>query len=216
MVNLLSDNNYSRLGMKGAWSLAYYVPGHQDKTIVSDRLLDFKRNNVSVISKWNRWVSVEFRNLLENGVSFDFVLRALGSSELSAAMNRPLDSVGQTIASICGSKYVPRTISKTHPSSPLHTLNSLEERRIALDNIYQIESQHVNFNFQRVLIIDDVSTTGTTLKSILKTLRNQWGRGSYYYFCLARTIHDPLANKVLNYSYLNDFDGLQAIMGGEL
>jgi len=63
------------------------------------------------------------------------------------------------------------------------------DRELELMGAYSInENLNLNLNGSNVLIIDDVITTGTTLKTISTVLRERWPEIKISVFCLARAM----------------------------
>jgi hypothetical protein len=200
MISLLTDWQYRRLELAGAWHLAYYIP--DQRTIpgtLSHRIIEFKNlNPFSTVDAWCRWTIAD---LAAQNIGHDYIIRALGSSELTPTARRGLDILGERLAIAQQSVYAPRILGKTRTTPAMHTLKTKEERHKALDNAYQVADRTVDLNGRRVLILDDVTTSKTTLTEILRALRVEWPRGQYSFFCLGKTSREPDANNSIPLSY---------------
>jgi predicted amidophosphoribosyltransferase len=57
---------------------------------------------------------------------------------------------------------------------------------------------------KKVLIIDDVTTTGATIKEVARALKNQYSSVKLYSYCLCKTSEDHLAITTHN-NHFDDF-----------
>lgn len=51
-----------------------------------------------------------------------------------------------------------------------------------------------NLNNKNILIIDDITTSCTTVAEMVRTIKAEWPDAKCYLFCLARTNHEMNAN----------------------
>ncbi|HEY6901629.1 MAG TPA: hypothetical protein VI233_13335, partial [Puia sp.] len=85
------------------------------------------------------------------------------------AGSSPLDLLGQAIATHFDCRYLPTLLRKTHPAQSNKTLD-LAERQAQLQNLYRLVPQPELTPHTPLLLIDDILTTGTTIRSIIDAL----------------------------------------------
>ena len=168
----------------------YYIPKKYREDIydeISSELLSFKDGNSGGIEFWKKIVIQEFENK-----SYDYVVRVLSSKELKAEGRKSLDDIGETIASITGSNYIKSVLRKNRSTEQLKFMNKQERENEILD-VYEVYSD-LNLSNKKVLIIDDVTTTGTTIKAVAKALKTHTQSIKLYSYCLCKTSDDINAN----------------------
>jgi hypothetical protein len=168
----------------------YYIPKKHTNGIydvISKELLSFKDGNKKSIEFWKSIVKQEFENK-----SYDYVVRVLSSNELKASGRKPLDAIGETIASLTGAIYDKSVLSKSRITEELKYMNK-QERIAEISDVYQVSSR-LDFSSKRVLIIDDVTTTGTTIKAVAKALKQRTQSIKLHSYCLCKTSDDMNAN----------------------
>ena len=100
----------------------------------------------------------------------DYVVRALGSNETSNTnQNTPLDLMGGLLAKKFNAKYVTNILTKER-TQQLKFAGNQHNRKQILDHKYNCNLGVFNKN-ATYLIIDDVSTTGTTFHEISRAIR---------------------------------------------
>ena len=169
--------------LAGAYYLAHYVPrsqGGNDK--LSSYLLQFKDNNQTAVKNWSDFAATSLRN---SGVNFKIIVRALGSSEIFAHTGTPLDHLGGTIANDFGARYLPKHLSKARQNRSLKYL-SAAEREQEMAGLYSF-TNYGAVSGDNILLIDDVVTTGTTLKAIYTAITRSCPNVNVYFFSLAKT-----------------------------
>ena len=75
---------------------------------------------------------------------------------------------------------------KTKTTQPLKTQN-LQGRKDEMRNIYKLKTD-INLNNKKVLIVDDIRTTGTTISEITETIKSKYPHSQIASFCLAQTV----------------------------
>lgn len=143
-------------------SLAYY------RDEVGKELLMFKQKNSTSIYRWLHLVEVNFEAIFKD-LKIDYVVRALGSNETSTTdKNTPLDLLGELIAKKSNAKYVTDILTKDKTQQLKFAGNEYNRKKI-IDHQYScdISSLKLDGNY---LIIDDVSTTGTTFNEISRAI----------------------------------------------
>lgn len=178
--------------LNGAWHLAYYIPRYKDNGPISDYILRFKKCVEFYLQCWTVWSFDELSNV---GIHFDYIVRALGSDELKVSRTNGLDCLGGILEeNLPSAKYVPETLGKNILTPSMHSLNTIYERQNVIHNSYFVADLTNNFNNKNILILDDITTSGTTIREIHRALKEVWPNGRYHLFCLGKTNHDENAN----------------------
>jgi hypothetical protein len=166
--------------------LCYYIAGNRD--LLSQKIIDFKDGLPATVTTWVNWAKKEIEKT--DWCDFDYIIRSLGSAEtcVSGSANRPLDVLGINLALASPkAKYVPEIICKTKPTRPLHTILTASERRTELEAAYKLTDKSPDLNGKKILIIDDVTTAGTTFDVIANIIKAKYPRATLYAFCLGQT-----------------------------
>ena len=169
-------------GLEVLHHAAYYHAarvGYQD--IISRSLHDFKDG---CEPQTTRWVSLA-APLVGKELKFDFIVRALGSNEDSASGATPLDKLCAAIAVSSGAAYVPERLLKVAPVRALTTLGGRAARQKELQGAYTFDAKGLPPNV-RVLVVDDLATTGATLEAIADAIREAHAGADVVCFTLAR------------------------------
>lgn len=183
MNSLLGERQYKWLGLRGCWHLEFYNPADHEPGTISGSILNFKDRNANAVEEWSERA---YTDLKASGIQFHCIVRALGSSELQPNGRKALDLLGQYLSKRLESNYLPQILSKSRITKPMHTMK-LADRQIEMDNVYIAGPGNYDFNGKNILILDDVTTTNTTLKEILRALKTAWPKANFYFFCLGRT-----------------------------
>ncbi|OQP57843.1 hypothetical protein [Niastella populi] len=201
MISLLTEWKYRTLGLHGAWHLCYYVSAErQTNGTLPYYVIQFKDNNQQWVHKWCNWASTV---LSGTDINFDCIIRALGSRELRPSGQKALDKLGTVLAKQLNCEYSPTILAKHRETPPMHTIRTRDERRQMMENVYFVANQEKDLNNKNVLILDDVTTSNTTISAILEVLKQQWPHGRYYFFCLGKTEYDGALNESINLSHFN-------------
>ena len=161
---------------------AYYHAarvGYQD--IISRSLHDFKDG---CEPQTTRWVSL-VAPLVGKELKFDIIVRALGNAEETASGGTPLDKLCTAIAASSGAAYVPERLRKVAPARALTTLGGRAARQKELQGVYRFDGAGLQGNV-RVLVVDDLATTGATLEAIADAIREAYAEAEVICFTLAR------------------------------
>lgn len=143
-------------------ALAYY------RDEVGQELLMFKKENSTSIYRWLHYVEQNFDEIFQ-GLKVDYIVRALGSNETSNTnQNTPLDLMGGLLAKKFNAKYVTNILTKDRTQQLKFAGNQYNRKQI-LDHKYSCDLKSLNKS-ATFLIIDDVSTTGTTFNEISRTI----------------------------------------------
>lgn len=163
---------------------SYFPKASGKEDFQSDRILNFK-NGVADDVKY--YCDESKKKFLSNRQKYDIIIRALGSNEISVANgSKPLDKLCIEISKVTNAQYRPEVVSKTRTTRPLKVQN-LEERKNEIKNVYKLNT-HENLNHKKILIVDDIRTSGTTISEITKTIKNKYPNSIIDSFCLAQTM----------------------------
>lgn len=175
---------YKQYRLAGAWHLDHYISDQRTQPgTVSHSIIQFKNNHSTHVQ---HWCNLAASNLPTAKATVTCIVRALGSTELKPQGGRPLDSLGNTLATQLNCGYYPEVLSKIRVTPPMHTLKK-PERQAAIHGVYKADGLRWNLAEEGILIIDDVTTGGVTLEEILRCMRVEWPNARYYFFALAKT-----------------------------
>lgn len=160
--------------------LYYYLKSHD---YISTELLRFKNNASLQVNTFSNIAADYFK---KSSNKFDYIVRALGSTETIAQKNKPLGALCRSIATITNTTYNPIFLKKEKVTDPLKAMNR-NERKKALENVYSI-NQNIDMNGKRILIVDDITTTGTSLSVITQCILSKYKPATISAFCLAKTV----------------------------
>ncbi len=172
--------------VRGAYHLAYYIPGSVDDR-VTHYITGFRQGQEPQTTQWIRLAAL----LLSQTLSIDVIVRALGSKELRPEGSSPLDRLGTRIAMKSRAMSVPECVSKDAQTPALQDPGEVRDRKKELGEAYSFMDPGLGTS-PRILVIDDVITTGTTLNAICAAIRRAIPQAELFYFALART--DPSAS----------------------
>ncbi|QEC74684.1 ComF family protein [Mucilaginibacter ginsenosidivorax] len=153
--------------------------------------MEFKNNKERTI---RTFISESINNLLSHQMSRDLVIiRALGSNELAAdnSAKKPLDRLGNSLAATFGCYYLPQILHKRKATKPIKSLN-LTNRQKMLADVYEVKENVTNLNRRKVLILDDVVTSGVTSCAIISAILKTFPAAKINVFSFAWT---PTVNK---------------------
>jgi hypothetical protein len=193
--------------------LCNYLPLSAGRDIFSHSLLKFKMGRQPDLSGWIDCAL----DMLASGIpgagpapgsnpapgaslipEGSILVRALHHDEIVPSENPPtsLDLLGRALAGRFQSHYRPSLISKTRPARKINRL-TLEQREAELNDLYIMNDScpSPDAPVPFIVIIDDILTTATTVRSILSALLNRLRDTSIVVFTLARADYDRSANK---------------------
>lgn len=161
--------------------LAYY------RDEVGQELLMFKNKNSTSIYRWLHYVELNFDAIFQ-GLKVDYIVRALGSNETSSKnTNTPLDLMGGLLAKKFNAKYVIDILTKDRTEQLKFAGNQYNRKQI-LDHKYSCNLNGLKKD-ATYLIIDDVTTTGTTFGEINRAIKKASGnRAKLHSFALVKTL----------------------------
>jgi hypothetical protein len=146
--------------------LCHYLPNTAGKDTTSRRILRFKRGYQPELDDW---VALAVRAIAAASLPRNLtVIRALHHDEtiVPSHSRLPLDVVGEALAASLDGSYQPQLLKKSIPCRELKEL-PLPEREAELRDIYSLVRPAPR---TPILILDDVLTSGTTMKGIIRAL----------------------------------------------
>lgn len=188
------DWQYTDCGLSEAYYLAYYMP-YGDVTNWTARIHKFK--NKEDVEDYEVLTNLVTAAIKEDDLHFDFVVRVLGHNQICAKVNDSIRDFAIKVSEAVNAIYVPALIRKHNATVPLHTLGRQGRFQVSAGNYYVDQSKYegLNLNNKKVLIVDDITTTGSSLIEICRALHEVWPDAKVYSLCLARTKNDnPSAN----------------------
>jgi predicted amidophosphoribosyltransferase len=167
---------------------------------LSRSLLNFKCGRQLDVEAWTECSVSELKQLrIKNNC---LILRVLNSTEkvIDHTSDTPLDHLGNQISKNSNAAYMPHLLKKVRVTSQVKFL-SLAERKAELSDVYVLDK--LNFDVpSEVLILDDIITTGTTVRSVIRAVRSVWRSCPVQIFTLASTdYHAKLNTSVQLNSY---------------
>jgi len=162
-------------------ALAYY------RDEVGQELVMFKKENSTAIYRWLHYVEQNFAKIFKD-LKVDYIVRALGSNETSnESQNTPLDLMGGLLAKKFNAKYVTNILSKDRTAQLKFAGNQCNRQQI-LDHKYSCSLNGLKKD-ATYLIIDDVSTTGTTFAEINRAIKEASNnQAKLHNFALVKTL----------------------------
>jgi predicted amidophosphoribosyltransferase len=194
------NNSFFRL-----YHLCYYFSSMEQWDVDRNRIILFKNYDERTI---RFFITQSINFLLSHRMDKDLIIiRALSSKELKIDVksNSALDRLGKSLSAVFGCVYLPEILEKERHTKPIKSL-TLADRQKELSSVYKIRDLTVNLNGRKILIIDDVVTTGTTSCSIIKAVVEKYPAVKINIFSLAwtPTIKQQTFLQQNSMSYLND------------
>lgn len=186
--------------------LCNYRPQHKGADALSESLIRFKMKRRIDVEAWTYCAIIELNKLLESKPLI--ISRALSRDELTASLENhsALDWMGKEMQRELNASYLPESLSKIRSTRAIKMLTRTE-REEELRDVYCFHQPTVDYS--NVLVIDDILTTGTTLKEIVRVIRSQNPDVNITLFTLANTDHDAILNQKVtltgyDYTWQND------------
>jgi predicted amidophosphoribosyltransferase len=183
--------------------LCNYLPVSAARDTLSRSLLRFKHGLQPDLDGWID-CAVELLAPL-NFPAGTIIVRALHHNETvvqGQSMPAAMDKLGKALAATFHCIYQPELLSKARTTRPNKGLTRFE-RFTELKNVYTaaqaihpipaIAPRPPDPN-QPFLIIDDILTSGTTARMIIRAIRHAWPDATFSVFSLARADHDTTLN----------------------
>lgn len=189
--------------LSGTYYLAYYFPRKQgNNDTVSEYILHFKDNKEPYTTKW---IALASREVTANIKDIDIIVRVLGSTELTASGHTSLDKLGESLAKHTNSVYVKSALNKKRQTRPLKFL-SRAERQQELNGLYTFQKpKTISSNNPNILLIDDIVTSGTTLKEVNRAIKTVLPQCRLFFFSIGKTYDNWKDGVVTNSAILREF-----------
>jgi predicted amidophosphoribosyltransferase len=173
--------------------LCHYLPLSAGADTLSRSLLKFKRSIRPDLHAWIDCTLEVFHNIpLSPGT---IILRALRHDETRVHESPPsaLDLLGQSLAASFQCQYLPSLLCKSRPTLSNKGLTR-DQRETELNDVYSIAQKNLPPH-PTFLLIDDILTTGTTIRTIIHTLHQAFPLSPLQVFTLAKADNDPDLNR---------------------
>ncbi|HEY3406195.1 MAG TPA: hypothetical protein VGK59_22565 [Ohtaekwangia sp.] len=172
--------------------LCNYRPKSQGSDSLSKSLIRFKSAWPIDVAAWVECSVSELKQVVEPG---SLILRALQSDEsMVKRTNTGLDKLGCALAEALQGRYNPSTLQKVRETKPLKALNGAA-RAEELRDVYECCS--LSEDVRSIVILDDICTTGTTIRSIIDSVRRQFAFSTITIYTLAFTGYDENLNSTV-------------------
>lgn len=175
----------------------HYQPQYTGEDKLSESLIRFKDCNELDVRTLTECAVIELQDLFfqENLV----IVRALGKEETKVLPDSKtsLDLLGALLSEKLDCHYTPELLNKMRETKSMKLL-SKTEREVELEKAYMFKEE--NNDIDEILILDDILTTGTTMKEIIGAIRKVLLTCKITLFTLADTDHQALLNKNLSLS----------------
>jgi predicted amidophosphoribosyltransferase len=180
----------SRIKCGRAWFTHYYLRPYLPLTAGTDSLshslLKFKQR---IQPDLNDWIDCSVQLLGELPFSPEtIILRALRHDETAARPDFPsaLDLLGHSLAIHLRCRYLPGLLIKSRTTLPNKHLTR-RERWSQLQDVYQLAQNHpLPTPSTPFLLIDDILTTGTTMRTLISAIRGDCPANPIRTFSLTR------------------------------
>ena len=154
--------------------LCPYLPLTAGPDALSHSLLNFKQR---IQPDLDAWIDCSVQVLGALPIPPDtIILRALRHDETTARMDFPsaLDLLGNSLSTRLRCRYLPTLLTKSRPTLSGKHLTR-HERRSQLQDVYKVAAPTPTFPpFTPFLLIDDILTTGTTMRALISTIRHHY------------------------------------------
>jgi|GEM_PF-6868334 len=183
--------------------LCTYFPINLCPDAVSRSLVLFKKNNPVHVDAWARYAA-EAITLPRNCL----IVRPLGSQEQSirpdAVPDTPLDKLCARLASANRCSYAPWLLTKRTRTRPLKGLNRDDRWRTLWDQ-YRVATPVDTDRIGCILLVDDIITTGTTFRAIIRVLQNAYPKLPVAAFALGRTAVPKMSHETRKEQRYNEW-----------
>ncbi len=173
--------------------LCPYLPLTAGKDTLSHSLLKFKQR---IQPDLDAWIDCSTQLLALQPFSADtIIIRALRHDETTARTELPsaLDFLGHSLATRLDCRYLPNFLNKSRTTLPNKYLGR-RQRRSQIQDVYQVATPIPGIAASTpFLLIDDILTTGATMRAIIRTLSHHYPNCPIKTFTLTRADYRCLA-----------------------
>jgi len=139
----------------------------EERDKYSDAILKFKRGKSLYVNELTKSAETYAK---KNLGKYDYIVRVLGSDELTSNGGKPLDYLCHILSDVTRAKYLRNYLSKREVRDALKGYSSKGDRLSQLENNYYISDDSVDLSNKKVLIVDDICTTGASIETIKRLL----------------------------------------------
>jgi len=188
---ILRELEHSSPHIHSGKHLVYYIPGG-NRDSISRQILDFKDGTAAAVKKWCG-LAVEALA----GKKFDYVVRILGHDTLNDNGSGSLSRLARDIAVETGASYENALLKKRHKTAKFSKGVDKAGRRDLLEGAYFLNPKCQLVDGKRLLVVDDVSTSSSTIDVIADKIHTDYPKMKIFVFTLAKTRHDAKANEAI-------------------
>lgn len=175
----------------------YYLCNYRPRSAGADELsrslINFKNDVPFHVEAWTDCSLLELDRIpIEAGC---LVMRVLGSNELEVKSETALDKLGRKISECFQAIYHPGFLRKVRTTGKIKLLNSIERQK-ELADCYLFEPAGIHPP-ETITILDDILTTGTTVKEVARAIREIFTKSAIRIFTLAYSDRQAFLNKSL-------------------
>jgi len=193
-LKVLTDSQYRNADLVKAYHIVYYVPKSYGKDITgwSDKIFNFKKSEE--YKSDNELISLSVEAIKNEKLSFNYIIRVMGHEETIPKKGHKLSILAKEILKVTDSIYIVQLLRKKRRTIPFHLLNSVAEREAEIKDVFFVYDKSYDLNRKTLLIVDDITTSCTLVKEMIKTIKKTWPYVSVYQYCIGRTNHDIESN----------------------
>lgn len=150
----------------------YFVSDSSKKDTFSNALLQFKSGRSVYVREIVKCAKLFAK---ENMNNYNYIIRALDSKEIRSLGNKPLDYLCYQMAGVFYAKYLKNYFAKSQEMSSLKDLdNKGGHVEHLINNCYIQDNYDVDLNGKKILLIDDIYTTGSAVENMARTIKNSF------------------------------------------
>lgn len=182
--------------------LCNYVPKYYHSDLLSQSLIHFKNGSSPHHQAWVECAFEELKKVRE--LKFCHVIRALGHNErvIEANAKQPINKLTAQLSNAVQGTSLINFLEKVRTTCKLSTSQFTKEQRDdELYNVYQFNSP--GRSAKHILIIDDILTTGSTMRAIIAAVLKACPSITISVFTLAHTHYSPEVNANIKLSGKN-------------
>jgi|SaaInlStandDraft_4_1057021.scaffolds.fasta_scaffold17461_2 predicted amidophosphoribosyltransferase len=173
-------------GLNHFYHIGWYFPKNHYQKVkdpLSNSILEFKDNNNLSVNTWCSFVATEIR---VSNIEIDLILRMFSSSEITAGQQHPLSQVGSTLErQLDNAIFSPNLLVKTRNITTLHNLSGSNRNR-EVSGAYSFKGYDA-VDKPNILIIDDILTTGASMREIARAINETQPNCNIYHFTILKT-----------------------------
>lgn len=181
------SNYYSR-------SLGFDFISHMVRLTKDDRHFENHPNHARIIEGWVKWL---FASLSGTGLRFDYVANVIGHDEMIGNPQKPLSLITQGLAPHLHAAYRCDLLIKTRITARQRGSDAFPDaarREANVKGAFAVTPAYRLITNSKILIVDDVITTGATLKDIGRALTKGNSSNTLYFITLGHANRSANSN----------------------